>query len=310
MRQAQADRDGRWCFQRDDHAEHAAGEHVDGDGQIRAANRLPVALIDHDHVDDRVVNLYLLQRCCHGRRVAASTLQAAGRILAFPPASDLARIEAGDPQCHGVARRHPQLLRFASLRDLAVERCQSPFLLGQEPLLQQLADDALDRLRQAPLAFATAGLAGDQVRHEAAALPGSPDQNVHLPPRQAQRLSSHIGRFVPDRLRLRQRADDLRTTARTLPSLIRQSGHALLGNPWGVGRHAHLALVHTSIEHSRDWCRSLLILDCQELAAQQPLHSINWCSRLLKMTLLPKMAQRGGGSSFGLVTGLSEAQPP
>src|SRR3546814_6944737 len=42
MRQAQADRDGRWCFQRDDHAEHAASEHVDGDGQIRvrAANRV------------------------------------------------------------------------------------------------------------------------------------------------------------------------------------------------------------------------------------------------------------------------------
>ena len=45
-------------------------------------------------------------------------------------------------------------------------------------------------------------------------------------------------------------------------------------------RHAHLALVHTSIEHSRDWCRSLLILNCQELAAQQPLRPINWCSRL------------------------------
>ncbi|OYW91686.1 MAG: resolvase [Pseudomonadales bacterium 32-61-5] len=59
----------------------------------------------------------------------------------------------------------------------------------------------------------------------------------------------------------------------------------MLGNPWGVGRHAHLALVHTSIEHSRDWCRSLLILNCQELAAQQPLRPINWCSRLLKMTL-------------------------
>ncbi len=51
-----------------------------------------------------------------------------------------------------------------------------------------------------------------------------------------------------------------------------------------VRRHAHLALVHTSIEHSRDWCRSLLILNCQELAAQQPLRPINWCSRLLKMT--------------------------
>ncbi|RVQ99922.1 resolvase [Enterobacter hormaechei] len=47
---------------------------------------------------------------------------------------------------------------------------------------------------------------------------------------------------------------------------------------------SHLALVHTSIEHSRDWCRSLLILNCQELAAQQPLRPINWCSRLLKMT--------------------------
>ena len=53
-------------------------------------------------------------------------------------------------------------------------------------------------------------------------------------------------------------------------------------------RHAHLALVHTSIEHSRDWCRSLLILNCQELAAQQPLRPINWCSRLLKMTVASK----------------------
>ncbi|HAG8873399.1 TPA: hypothetical protein GE065_25235 [Escherichia coli] len=30
---------------------------------------------------------------------------------------------------------------------------------------------------------------------------------------------------------------------------------------------------------------SLLILNCQELAAQQPLRPINWCSRLLKMTI-------------------------
>ncbi|OPD84592.1 resolvase [Pseudomonas aeruginosa] len=62
-------------------------------------------------------------------------------------------------------------------------------------------------------------------------------------------------------------------------------------------RHAHLALVHTSIEHSRDWCRSLLILNCQELAAQQPLRPINWCSRLLKMT-----TRRPGPSAFPAVT--------
>uniref|UniRef100_UPI00050C4759 recombinase family protein n=1 Tax=Vibrio cholerae TaxID=666 RepID=UPI00050C4759 len=49
---------------------------------------------------------------------------------------------------------------------------------------------------------------------------------------------------------------------------------------------------HTSIEHSRDWCRSLLILNCQELAAQQPLRPINWCSRLLKMTMLAAVARK------------------
>ena len=149
--------------------------------------------------------------------------------------------------------------------------------------------------------FTSTGLAGHQIRHEAAALPGTPDQNVYLAPRQAQRLSRHIGRFVPDRLRLRQRTDDLRTTARTLPSLIRQSGHALFWNPWGVRRHAHLALVHTSIEHSRDWCRSLLILNCQELAAQQPLRPINWCSRLLKMTSFKACANQLIKRGFSLL---------
>ncbi|AWL54519.1 TPA: resolvase [Klebsiella pneumoniae] len=67
-------------------------------------------------------------------------------------------------------------------------------------------------------------------------------------------------------------------------------------------RHAHLALVHTSIEHSRDWCRSLLILNCQELAAQQPLRPINWCSRLLKMTLM--LAAMLVGGAYGVLRAL------
>jgi hypothetical protein len=37
-----------------------------------------------------------------------------------------------------------------------MERREAAPLLGQETLLQQLADDALDRLRQAALAFTTA----------------------------------------------------------------------------------------------------------------------------------------------------------
>ncbi|HBZ0872688.1 TPA: resolvase [Klebsiella pneumoniae] len=59
---------------------------------------------------------------------------------------------------------------------------------------------------------------------------------------------------------------------------------------------------HTSIEHSRDWCRSLLILNCQELAAQQPLRPINWCSRLLKMTLM--LAAMLVGGAYGVLRAL------
>jgi hypothetical protein len=59
---------------------------------------LPVALVHHDQVDDCVVDLHLLQRRGHGGRLTTDTLQAAGRILTFPAASGLERIEAGDPQ--------------------------------------------------------------------------------------------------------------------------------------------------------------------------------------------------------------------
>jgi hypothetical protein len=77
--------------------------------------------------------------CSSGAETAAEHhqhLAGRGRILTFPAASDLERIEAGDPQCHGVARRHPQLLQLARPRNFAVERRQATLLLGQEALLQ------------------------------------------------------------------------------------------------------------------------------------------------------------------------------
>lgn len=234
MREAQADGDGGRGFQRDHHAEHATGEHVDGDGEVRTANRLPVALVHHDQVDDRVVDLHLLQRRGHGGRLAAGTLQAAGCVLAFPTASGLEWIEVGDPQRHGVARRHPQLLRFARLRDLAVERRQAALLLGQEAFLQQLADDAFDWLRQTPFALPAAGSAANQVRHEPRALPGAADQDIHLPPGQAKRSGSGVGGFMADHLKRCQRPDDLRPVSGLCPCLVGQGGHALLGNRWSV----------------------------------------------------------------------------
>lgn len=47
-------------------------------------------------------------------------------------------------------------------------------------LLQQLADDAFDRFRQAAFALAAAGLAASQVRYDPRALPGSADQESAL----------------------------------------------------------------------------------------------------------------------------------
>ncbi|QEO86267.1 hypothetical protein E3D14_23495 (plasmid) [Aeromonas salmonicida subsp. salmonicida] len=44
-------------------------------------------------------------------------------------------------------------------------------------------------------------------------------------------------------------------------------------------------LVHTSIEQSRGWCWRLLRFSCQKSAAQWLLRPVNWCSRLLTMTL-------------------------
>lgn len=198
--------------------------------RLRTANWLTVVFVHHDQVNYRVIDLYLLQWRCHGGRLASCPLQVAGRILTFSAASGLERINAGNPQRHGVARWHSQLLCFTSLCDLAVERRQAGFLLGQEALLQQFADDALDRLRQTPFALAAAGLTASQIRHNPCALPGATDQDIDLPPGQTKRPSSDIGGLMPDCLKRCQWPDDFRSMPGLRPCLIRQSSHTLLDN--------------------------------------------------------------------------------
>src|SRR5690606_18968254 len=78
--------------------------------------------------------------------------------------------------------------------------------------------------------------------------------------------------------------NDLRATTRTLPCLFWQGSHTVLGNRCGIGPHAHLALVHTSIEHRRVSCRGVLISGCVKPYAQRASYPVEWCSRLLKMT--------------------------
>jgi hypothetical protein len=134
-------------------------------------------------------------------------------------------------RCHGVARRHRHL-GFARLRDFAVER-RAAFLLGQEALLQQLADDALDRFRQAPLPLPPPDRPG--VRSVTGqALPGATDQDIYLSPGQAQRLGCLIGGFMPDHLKRCQWPDDFRPVPGLRPCLVGQGGHALRGNRWSV----------------------------------------------------------------------------
>ena len=150
--------------------------------------------------------------------------------MSFPAASGFEWIEGSDPQRHGVARRHPQFVRFAYQRNFAVKRRQAAFLLGQEALLQQLADDALNRLRQTAPAFAATGLTGCEVCHKAAALPGAADQDIHLPPGQAKRLRCGIGSLMTDYFKHRQRRDDLGPAAGMLPCLVGQCSHPVLGD--------------------------------------------------------------------------------
>ena len=128
---------------------------------------MPIALIDHDQIDDRVVDLYLLQRQGDWRRDTAGTLQDASGVLAFPTTSEFERVQGGDPQRNGVACRHPQVLLFACSCDFAVKCRQAALLLGQIALLQQLANDAFNRFWQTPLPFTATGLPGSQVRYKA-----------------------------------------------------------------------------------------------------------------------------------------------
>jgi len=46
--------------------------------------------------------------------------------------------------------------------------------------------------------------------------------------------------------------------------------------------------VHTSIEHRRVSCRGVLISGCQKPYAQQASYPVEWCSRLLKMTVVTR----------------------
>ena len=83
-------------------------------------------------------------------------------------------------------------------------------------------------------------------------------------------------------------ADDLRTNPGLLPYLV------------GYG-YQFLALVHTTTEHSRDWCIGLLTFFCQKSYAQTVSNPVSRCSRLLKTTELSQSGSVKETSALALL---------
>ncbi|SFU11450.1 hypothetical protein SAMN04487915_111125 [Arthrobacter sp. ov118] len=142
-------------LQSDDHSHERPAVHIDRNSQIRAANRSTLALIHDDHVNDRVVDLYLLQDRTDHRHVTAGGLQRPHSVSAFPAPADLNRVKHRDAPGHRVPGRGLQSSRRASAGDLAVDRRHAPLLTRKKPTADQVANDFLDRLRQTVPTLAT-----------------------------------------------------------------------------------------------------------------------------------------------------------
>ncbi|MEV6906740.1 hypothetical protein [Amycolatopsis sp. NPDC051071] len=69
-------------------------------GQVQAADRQPVPLVDHDHVHRGVVDLRLLQEPGDLRRCPVGRPPRPGRVGAFPRCRCLHRVQLRDPPQH------------------------------------------------------------------------------------------------------------------------------------------------------------------------------------------------------------------
>jgi len=179
VRQAQPHRQR---LQRHHQAHNAAAEHVDPDRHIRATDRQSVRLIDHDHIDHRVIDLHPLEHGVHRRHLATDRLQLPGGVRPLPRRRPRHRIQPGDPSCDRPARRHPQPTPAAHSLGLPVHRRHRLPLPGQVLLPQHLPDHRLHLIRQVAPATTAAGAARDQVRDHALTLTPATQQHIHLPP--------------------------------------------------------------------------------------------------------------------------------
>ncbi|WP_443710191.1 hypothetical protein [Rhodococcus qingshengii] len=106
--QTQPDRYRGRRFERHHETEDTSAEYVDRHGQIRAADRFAVVLVDDHQIHHGVIDLHLLEYRFHRRRDTAGALARPRSILAPTQPGYSSGMHRCDPHCHRIARRHPQ----------------------------------------------------------------------------------------------------------------------------------------------------------------------------------------------------------
>ena len=159
MGQAQPDRCRRRRLQGHDHADGAPAGLIEADTEVGPADRLAFPLVHNDHIDDRVIDLHLLQDPVDAGDVVTGGMQRAGGIrlpCRARPAPD-AGGRSSPPPCSATALAAPA---HTPLPDLPVDHRDAALLPGQEPFADRLGDDRLHPVVQPTLPRPPSGLAG------------------------------------------------------------------------------------------------------------------------------------------------------
>jgi hypothetical protein len=114
-------------------------------------------LIDHDHINRRVIHLHLLQQLRHLRRYTAGRSLRPSSVAPLPSQGRLQRIQLSNPAQHRPPRRPLQTPDAAQPGDLPAHcRHRSP-LPGQIASLQNLPNNHLDVVGQPASTAAAVG---------------------------------------------------------------------------------------------------------------------------------------------------------
>jgi len=160
MRQAQAHRRRRRSIEGDHHPDHGPRDHIDPDRHVGPADRGPLLIVDHDQVDQSVVDLDLLEQLARRRRGSARGAQRSCRLCPLPSERGRPWVELGDARAR--RSRPPPTEAFG---------CAAPHRAGPRPARTHCGDvleergDGLDAHSLAP----GGGRGGDPGRGDALA---------------------------------------------------------------------------------------------------------------------------------------------